>query len=231
MSSSTPETLTLHSYFASSCGQRILIAAALKGIALTYKPVNLGADENQSADYRSLNPSGGIPVLEVHQNNGSKFVLGQTIAILEYFEERFPKQSPLLPPSTDIETRARVRQMVGIMASDAFPPSNSKVSEKVKAIRGDVEDQKNFVKEINAGAFAAYEILLERHGGKYSVGDVITLADVFLVPQADLAVRYGFDVSKYPRTKLVYDRLMELDSFKKAHWTKQDDTPEKYRSK
>ena len=56
------DTFHLYSFFSSSCCQRIIIAAHLKSIPLTYSYVNLGKDEHRSDDYRqSLNPSRSVP--------------------------------------------------------------------------------------------------------------------------------------------------------------------------
>ena len=117
------------------------------------------------------------------------------------------------------------------MASDCFPPTNSFVSGKVKAIRGSNEDRDAFVQAVNYAGFEAYEKALEECGGKYSFGDEITLADVCLVAQMDVAVWYGVKFERFPRVKAVYDRLMEVEAFKAANWKKQVDTPEKYREK
>ena len=43
-----------------------------------------------------------------------------------------------------------------------------------------------------------YEKIVGETMGKYCVGDEITLADVFLVPQLMNADRFGVDMTKYP---------------------------------
>jgi maleylacetoacetate isomerase len=225
----TTDTFTLHTFFASSCGQRILIAASLKGIPLIYKPVNMATKEHKTAEFIALNPSGGIPVLEVTKADGAKFVLSQTLAIFEYLEERFPEPR-LLPAPDAVEQRACVRQLVGVMVSDTFPLSNSRIAGRVKQVRGELQDAKDFVTTVNHEGFQAYEQLITGYGGRFSFGDEVTWADVCLVAQMDLVLRnYDFKFEKYPKVWEVYNRCMEIEAFQKAYWKRQVDTPEQYR--
>lgn len=223
------ETLNLWSFYASSCGQRIIIYAALKGLNLNYIPVSMRNNEHKAASFLALNPSGALPVLEIVGPGTSSKVLAQSIAIMEYLEETYPSGKVLLPK--DAYDRAVVRQLVGVMVCDAYPPSNSRVSKKVQAVRGSEEDQDAFVQEVNLEAFLGYEGLLERYGGEFSFGDSITLADICLIPQVDLAKTYGFDLEAHglPRTRKVVERLMEMPEFSKSGWRYQVDTPEKFR--
>lgn len=229
---SQEETLIIHSFFSSSCGQRILIAAHLKSLHFTYNPVNLATREHETPSFKALNPSGHIPVLEIKRADGTQHLISQSLAILEYFEEQYPNTSPLLPTTKEPERRAKVRELVNIMATDCFPPTNSWVSSKVQAIRDSKADKNNFVQAINKAGFAAFEKLLEGCAGKYCVGDEITLADVCLVPQVDLVHWYGIgeeELGEWPLLKAVYGRLMEVEAFRKANWKRQIDTPEKFR--
>jgi glutathione S-transferase len=59
--------------------------------------------------------------------------------------------------------------------------------------------------------------------GKYCVGDQVTLADAFLVPQVYNAVRWGVDMSKFPTIAAVDRNLHELDAFQQAHPDRQPD--------
>src|SRR2546427_10037500 len=77
----------LHTYFRSSASYRVRIALNLKGIEAEYFPVHLnrGGGEQFSAEFRALNPQALVPVFA----DGS-VVLSQSLAIIEYLEERHP---------------------------------------------------------------------------------------------------------------------------------------------
>jgi glutathione S-transferase len=61
-----------------------------------------------------LNPEGAVPALM----GGHEPALTQSMAILEYLEERWP-EPPLLPP--DPRGRARVRSLSAVIVSDTHP--------------------------------------------------------------------------------------------------------------
>ena len=80
-----------------------------------------------------MNPSHLVPTL-ITENGALK--LTQSLAILEYLEERYPEK-PLLPK--DLQKRATVRNLVGILALDVQPVANLRILihvEKFGANRG-----------------------------------------------------------------------------------------------
>jgi maleylacetoacetate isomerase len=64
---------------------------------------------------------------------------------------------------------------------------------------------------------------LKDSAGKYCVGDEITLADCFLVPQVYNANRFKVDLNKFPTIKRINDELLQTEAFKKAHPDAQPD--------
>src|SRR5262249_58233926 len=65
-------------------------------------------------DYGNLHPEWAVPPLI----EGDAPPLVQSLAILEYLEEKYP-QLPLLP--TDLRARAHVRGLAQMLAMDAHP--------------------------------------------------------------------------------------------------------------
>ena len=60
-----------------------------------------------------------------------------------------------------------------------------------------------------------FEELLKQTSGKYCVGDDLTLADAFIVPQLYNAKRYGADIEKdFPKIHKITERLKLLPEFK-----------------
>ena len=93
--------MKLHTFWRSSAAYRVRIALALKGLEYESVAQHLGRAEQSSAAYLALNPHGLVPLLE---EDG--FVLGQSLAIIEYLDETHPDPS-LLPK--DPRARAEVR--------------------------------------------------------------------------------------------------------------------------
>jgi maleylacetoacetate isomerase len=83
--------------------------------------VNLTTNGQHSPDYIVLNPSHHVPTL-ITENGALK--LTQSVAILEYLEERYPEK-PLLPK--DIPKRAIVRNLVNTISCDVQPITNLRV--------------------------------------------------------------------------------------------------------
>jgi glutathione S-transferase len=73
-----------------------------KGITIPTIPVDLLGAENRRPPYTDRNPGGQVPALELDDGR----VLGETVAIFEYLEERHPKP-PLI--GTTPEERAETR--------------------------------------------------------------------------------------------------------------------------
>lgn len=82
---------------------------------LAHEQIAIGG--SQDADFLAMNPMGKIPVLE-----DGEFRLGETIAILEYLEDRYPAV-PLRP--TDATARARDRQIMNIVQIYVEAPARS----------------------------------------------------------------------------------------------------------
>ena len=231
-SSSAPKcTYHLYTFYASSCAARLRIAFNLKNIEYVPHYVDMNIDSHESEAYRVLNPSATIPTLVIKTEGQDDFTITQSVAILEYLEETYPLRVPLLPSLSDPKARARVRELMYIVTSDIFPPTNSRVAQSVKAVRGEREDAVKFVHAIMNRGFAAYETYLSTQfsGAKYSAGDAVTLADVCLIPQVEQARFYKISFEPFPLLEGVIARLEELDAFKRAGWRAQGDTPEKDR--
>ena len=79
-----------------------------KGISLPRVPVDLLAAENRRAPYTDQNPGGQLPALELDDGR----VIGETVAIFEYLEERHPKPALIgTTPEERVETRMWQRRI------------------------------------------------------------------------------------------------------------------------
>lgn len=215
----------LYSYFRSSCSARVRIAAHYKGIELSYKFIHLLKNDQQSSEYTALNPSKNVPTLVVREN-GSEFLIRQSVAILEYFEERHSDQPKLLPSISDPGARAKVRELVNVVACDIQPVTNLKVLNKVRPLGVDAQEWQH---DWMSDGLEAFEQIARLSAGKFAVGDEVSLADVVLAPAVDNAMRFKVDISRFPTVNRIYQEAQKLDAFQKGGWKAQPDTPEDLR--
>ncbi|KIW57888.1 maleylacetoacetate isomerase [Exophiala xenobiotica] len=197
---------TLYTYFRSSCSARVRIAAHIKGIPVEYKYIHLVKGEQHAREYTVHNPSESVPTLIVTDTHTGKIVtkIRQSPAILEFLEETTPDLHKLLPPLDDPVGRAKVRELLDIIACDVQPVTNLRVL--------------NFIKPLNVEA-------------KDWQHHFMTL-DCALAPAIDGALRFGVDVQGgFPHIWKVWENLQVVEAFKKGRWDNQEDTPQELRTK
>lgn len=214
----------LHNYFRSSTSYRARIALNFKNLAYEYKAVNLLKSEQQSPEYKKLNPIGGVPTL-IH--NGK--IIPDSYAIIEYLEELHP--TPALLPK-DLYLRARVRQVCEIVNSSMHPMGNLRVLSYLEKEKGYNQEQKeDWFQHWAYRGLEAIEQNLKEFAGTYSFGENVTMADVFIVPQVITCQRFKTDTSKYPTIMKIFNNCQKIEAFAKAHPFGQPDTPEEMRIK
>ncbi|HUL59837.1 MAG TPA: maleylacetoacetate isomerase [Anaeromyxobacteraceae bacterium] len=212
-------TLRLFSYWRSSSSWRVRIGLGLKGLAFEYAAVNLLAGEQFSEEHRARSPLGQVPVLEVEED-GRKVRLVQSIAILEWLDDRFP-EPPLLPP--DLLGRARVRALAEHVNSGIQPYQNTMVLKMVRALAP--EKDREWARTFIALGLDGLERSTRDVAGRFSFGDAPGLADCYLVPQLYAARRFGVDLAAYPTLRRVEEACQALAAFQAAHPDRQPDAP------
>lgn len=184
--------LALHGYWRSTAAWRVRLALGVKGLTASHVPVNLLAGTQTGDAHRALNPQGLVPVLV-----DGDAALGQSLAIIEYLDERFPAP-PLLPD--DPVARARVRGAALVIAAEVHPLGNLRVQRWLKQEMG--QDEAAVTRWLHhwmGEGFDTLEAFATRHGGDYLFGDRVTLADLCLVPQLYNARRFGLALAGWPR--------------------------------
>ncbi len=220
--------MQLYSYYRSSSSYRVRIALNHKGLGYNYHGIHLlkNGGEQHTPEYKALNPQEQVPTLI-----DGPFSLTQSMAIMEYLEEKYP-QPPLLPK--DLEQRAYVRQLSLISVADIHPLNNLKVLTHLMDEFRISQEQKTawYHKWIRQG-FDAMEKLLNRspfRTGSYCCGDQITMADMCLVPQVYNARRYELSMDTWPIISSIEHNCLKLKTFLDASPEHQPDTPEDHRA-
>ena len=210
--------MKLYGYFRSSAAYRVRIAINLKGLNAQQACVQLRRQEQHAAAYRDLHPSGLVPALE---HDGQ--LLTQSLAIIEYLDERYP-EPPLLPAAA--ADRAYVRALAFGIACDIHPLNNLRVLKYLEddlQLDGAQRDQW-YAHWIQVG-FTALEVVLARDArvGRFCYGDAPGLADLCLVPQLYNAERMNCDTSAYPTLKRIAANARALSAFQAAEPQRQPD--------
>jgi len=213
--------MKLYTFFRSSASYRVRIALNLKGLNSEQAPIHLRrrGGEQFTAAYKAVNPQALVPALE----DGGR-VLTQSLAIVEYLDEKYP-QPPLLP--SDPADRALVRSMALVIACEVHPIQNLRVLNHVKKEYNQTDDQVNRWAQhwIDLGLSALEQLIVAQpKRGKFCFGDTPTLADICLVPQLGNARRYGCDLSQYPTLQQIEKTCMALPAFSNAAPEKQPDS-------
>ncbi|MFJ3046036.1 maleylacetoacetate isomerase [Herbaspirillum chlorophenolicum] len=211
----------LYNYFRSSSSYRVRIALNLKGLPFDYRAVHLNRNggEQFGADFQALNPQSLVPVLD----DGSGLI-SQSLAILEYLEERYP-QEPLLP--SDAARRAYVRQVAATIACEMHPLNNLRVLKYLTGVLGVSEEQKKgWIHHWNRLGLQGLEIQISSSPlrGRFICGDLPSLADCCLVPQLFNAQRFDVDLEPYPELRAIAAECEKLPAFSAAHPSRQPDS-------
>ncbi|MCT7940313.1 maleylacetoacetate isomerase [Shewanella holmiensis] len=207
--------MKLYGYWRSSAAYRVRIALNLKQLSADHISVHLvnNGGEQHSESYHHLNPQHLVPTL-VDSNELGEFSLNQSLAIIEYLEEKYPKIN-VLP--TNLEDKAVVRGMAQAIACEIHPLDNLRVLQYLVKEMGIDEGQKMqwYAHWIHLG-FSALETQLERYAGEYCFGNKVTLADICLIPQVYNAKRFNVPLAAYPNIVRIWENCHQLDAFIQA---------------
>lgn len=203
--------MKLYSYFRSSAAFRVRIALNLKGLSYDTQAVHLlkQGGEQHSAEYAAINPSELVPTLLDQQ-----YVLTQSLSILEYLEEAYPKTA-LLPQN--LQQRAQIRTFAQHIACEIHPLNNLRVLQYLEQTLAVSNSEKTawYQHWIKLG-FHSLEQQLQHSNGKYCFGEQASFADCCLIPQVYNAKRFQIDLTEYPKIQSIYTHCMRLAAFQQA---------------
>lgn len=200
----------LFDYYRSSACYRVRIALNLKGVDYEAVPVDLVEGGQKGPEYRTVNPQGLIPALEMDGR-----LLTQSLAIIDYLESARPE--PALLPA-DPGDAAHVRALALIVACDIHPLNNLRILKYLAGPLGQPQEARDsWYRQWVGDGFAALEALAAPRAGRFLFGDSPTLADVCLVPQMFNARRFEVPLDDYPILVRVDAEAGRTEAFAAAH--------------
>ncbi|HEY0564029.1 MAG TPA: maleylacetoacetate isomerase [Terriglobales bacterium] len=208
----------LYTFFRSSTSYRLRIALAYKGLAYDPHYVSLPKMQHREDAYRALNPQGLVPVLV---DEGKRYV--QSMAMIEYLDETYP-EPPLLPKA--IYERAYVRAVSQIIGCDIHPLNNVRVLKRLQTqFKADEVMVSEWYGHWVAEGLSTLEDFVTREAlsGRFIYGDVVSMADICLVPQIFNAQRFSCPLDAYPKLMTIFDNCMGVAAFRDTQPSTQPD--------
>jgi maleylacetoacetate isomerase len=200
-------TIRLHDYWRSSASYRVRIALAMKRVDYERHDVNLLKREHVSPENLAVNPQGLVPTIEIDGH-----VLGQSLAIVDYLDARFPE--PRLIP-TDALARALTLQRALVIAADIHPIDNLRVLRRLSEMGVDQAARDDWYRHWIVEGFTALEAMAGE--GAFLGGAAPDLSDVCLVPQMYNARRLDTPLDAFPRLMEIDARLTAIEAVAAAH--------------
>ncbi|MCC6848686.1 MAG: glutathione S-transferase family protein [Deltaproteobacteria bacterium] len=158
-----------------------------KGVDLPKVTIDLLAGENRQAPYTDKNPGGQVPALELDDGR----VLGETVAIFEYLEEKYPNP-PLVGRTPEERAEARMWQRrVEIKITEPLY-NGFRFAEGLDLFRSRMRCLPEAADGLKATArdnLAWLDELLK--GKRFVAGDRFTIADVILYCALDFGASVG----------------------------------------
>jgi len=215
-------TFRLYGFWRSMAAYRVRVTLNLKGVAVDEVVLDLNAGDQFAPDFLAINPEGAVPALV----EDGQPALTQSMAILEYLEERFPQ--PALLPS-DLAGRARVRSLCALVVSDTHPLIVPRVHKYLADQGGfDTARFRAWASHWIGRGLGALEARLARDNqtGAFSHGEALTFADLTLASLAVPAQTLGFDLAPYPTVSRIVGACAAMEAFERAHPLKQVGAPQ-----
>lgn len=194
--------MKLYTYWRSTTAVRVRIALNLKQISHDNVFLDLTAGEHRQDAFARVNPSKGVPVLELDDGT----VLTQSLAICDYLDDLQP--TPPLYPADPVQ-RARVRAGAHLIGMEIHPVNNLKVLGRIKEMGHSQDECVDWMHHWMREGFRAYQGMIDT-GRDFSFGDDLTIADICLVGQMVNARRWGLDCSEFAALLAIDDRARAI---------------------
>ncbi|KAL9540039.1 hypothetical protein MBANPS3_009915 [Mucor bainieri] len=157
-------------YSTAVCPYAQRVAIALKEVGAEYETVNIDL-QNKPGWFKDINPELKVPVLQVEGQS-----LAESLVIIEYLADRFPKAN-LLPrePLKRANARFAVEYFASMINSEIYKYLFNRSTQQ--------HARKIFEINVNSAFIRFNELLLQQsQTGPYFLGRTYSLADVAIAP-------------------------------------------------
>ena len=200
--------MKLHYGPLSSNSRKVTILAALLGIELERRIVDLRRPEDRAA-MLAINPNGKVPVLE-----DGDFVLWESTAILHYLCDKTPGGERYFPK--ELRARAEVNRWLSWGLAHWSVAIGGITYERLwkKFVTGQDADPAQLA--LHEAAFHRFARVLDAHlaGRAYVAGDTLTIADIALGTALDQAGPARLPLEPYAAVRAWLGRLQSLEAWK-----------------
>lgn len=207
--------LRLYGHWRSLATYRVKVVLNLKKVPHEFFPVDLLGKAHLEQDYARVNPQKLLPALAI---DGTRPVLFQSMAIIEYLDETFP--DPPLYPAEDAYVRARLKALALVVAADAHPLIVPRVRDYLLQVLGlERPALRSWIQTFGIAALDTIENYLgsDPNVGRFCYHDTPSIADVFVVSHVIGMELLGFTLDAHPRLRALTAACAELEAFKSAH--------------
>lgn len=201
--------MELYDFPRSSASYRVRIAINLKRLNVERHLVDFRKNDQRSAEYLEIAPSGLVPTLVDGDN-----IFSQSLAIIQYLDLKHPgfRLVPL-----DLPDAIRVNELSYMICCDVHPLNNLRVLKYLETeLQINEEGKQEWYGHWVKAGLKGLEAKVSAYRGDFCYGDQITLVDVCLVPQLYNASRFGVDLEAFPNLVEIDKRCQQVEAFAKA---------------
>lgn len=187
--------------------RKVIVAARLKGLPFDVAPVVPVIPDNLPPDWRTLSPTGKIPVLA-----DGGFTLADSAAICAYLERRQPKPSLYPAADRDFGRALSLEQYAGsTLFGTVVHPLFHEVFVHPK-VRGIATDAARVNAVLTQTLPEVYGHLESISGDAFLCGPSPSVADLAVVSNLVTLQYIGFtlDRARYPKLAALFDRVIRV---------------------
>ena len=170
---------------------RVWLALEAKSIPYNLKVLSFQNEDTKKPEFKAINPRGHVPTIV---DDG--YAIWESLAVLEYLDERFATGPKLYPG--DAASRGRVRRLIMEIESYAYNEGTSPIVDEL-FWSGDKGPNAERVAKAREKLQSELEYLAKEVKGKFLAGDTLSAADCVLGPCLQYCKRITF---RKPETKL-----------------------------
>ncbi|MDB5651621.1 MAG: maleylacetoacetate isomerase [Hyphomicrobiales bacterium] len=212
-------TMKLFGFWRSIATYRVRVALRLKGIAFEETSVDLLTGEQFAPAYAAINQAHAVPSLV-----DNDLTLTQSLAIMEYLEERYP--TPALLPEL-LSDRAYVRALALGTIADTHPLLVPRVRKQLAERFGaNAEASEDWARHwLSIGLVSFEKALARRPPSPFVMGNEPGLADICIMSHLVAAQLFHAPLHDAPHLEALRATCSKVDAFATSHPLKQPGAP------